>query len=976
MAPTAPGFNSAPKQAHHRGRNDRATPSVPPPGPTATSGLPSRPGLSYHPSASSVSRASSSSAASSSSVLPPLRFFLPTAIPAPAMSSGEMPAPLRFSLDSGLTPVQPLPAPPQPLTPLAPTQPQPHPPPARLPQPGSSRQHKPTPSSTPVRPIKPLPSRTSSSTPSNAAKASSTPTPPAPPRSFITKDHLPPGYASASLWGDTAIACYDTEYIGPNPRFCESSAALGHDGYAREVEYTLYAQSYDERAAFLGFLELPCAYNKEWIEFRDPSREDLSNIVADSDFKASRKVQDDVRGLSWHLYNKYKVAECLLRLILHKDVLPGDSLERKIITETSPPLLEAKRMMGCWLVLRDETLKSMADFVISMRAWQRYARTISAFLNFVGAMVDSVDRATFRTLFPSELEKADYFVRRLKRHSLDSRYRGVIFVSKDATTYQKFFRQRHVPTYVRVTVDALDVNGGIPLSSTSAPRCSLEISESMTYVKQRNLPLHMYPPQNAEWQLCELLWRGILPRNDAYKSSESVEARKRKLSNFEQDRKRHRAAGDAKEAARREKFNATESDMGTSFEVYEWVAENSPGARHYLEQRGTARPLDMPQPMSDYAEAEEQIINHLHYLPLNCPNPATYLPPVHLFLGFKSDERLAIMMANLSWLLPILLFRIPMARRPGSAIKRFRTRDWKNILWGKGWEKEDFWEKGGKMFFGGNDEELAYARNHSKRPPFGELLCGCDATAERLTGDRTMARNIVFALHQWHLLLFLPNLADPAKLEKAGVPGIEEQFEPVRVNNYTLPARDAVVHYTPDFRFGFDVVEKSKAKQKKEGKGILLKIQDMVISDWGSVHPSGWLSEYTLENQANDTKRRVWLEYLAHILASSPHARALDDDKGTSEGWWSTSRLKAYNGHQQIAGGRETEDELQRHLFLRYVLTSLKAGQVPPEFLSLTETYEYGLCSKCRASSTVTMDYNDLSDEEADDYEFAREKYL
>ncbi|KZV74631.1 hypothetical protein PENSPDRAFT_681813 [Peniophora sp. CONT] len=970
--PPAPGSNTAPRQAQSRGRNERTAPSLPPLVLPDGPGLPSRPSagsssraISSRPATGSSSRAGSSSAHRSSYVLPPLRFsdaMPPPAMPALALSSSAMPAPLRFSMDTaGLVPV--LPAPPQPRT-L----------PSRPPQPGSSQQHEPTPSSTSARPIKPLPSRTSSSVSSSAPKPARAPTPP-PPFSFTTKDHLPLGYTAASLWGDTAIVCYDTGYIGPSPRHREPTGEVGMDGYTMEFEVSLYAQPYDKRAPFMGFTELPLACNREWLEFRDPSRADLSNRVAESDFQLSEAVKDDMHNLSWHLRRKYVEAEALLRLILREGALPKRCIERTIAEETNPPEKDSMRMLGCWLVLKELTLKSMADFTLVMRAWQRYTRITSAFLNFVGALVESVGRERFTALFPSEIEKAEYFVQRRKRRNLESQRRGVIFVGDDATKYQRFFRELRVPTYVRVTVDALNENAGIPLSATGTPRCSSERSESMTNVKQRDLPLAMYPPQSGAWNLQELLWRGVLPRDDSYQSSERRTAQFRRYENWEQDMKKHRVALVAKDAARRERFDVTKSDMGTSFEVYDWINQHAPTARRYLELRGTARPADMPKLLPDYAAADEEILHHLHYMPANGPHLATYLPPVHLFFGMKDEHRLATCLANMAWLMPILISRIAMARRPGSKIERFRVKDWRDILWGKGWTKEGFWEGGGKLFFGGSLEELAAAEGDVENPTkYGELPCGHEATVENIQGDRRLEHDMLVLLGQWQVLLFLPSLANPALLERAGVKGMVEVFKPTLENNHERRAPDPIVHHTPDFRIKHDIPEASREERNRQGKLILARIRDIVIADDGNVHPSGWTNEHSVEEIGSDTKRRVFLENFAQVLASSPHARWLDEQKGGTKGWWSTDRLKAYNGFQQVRGGRDTEDELQKHLFLRYVLTSLKTGHIPPEFFSIGSSYRFGYCAKeCFKPVVVPagMEYTDLLDEgeSDDDYE-------
>ena len=132
------------------------------------------------------------------------------------------------------------------------------------------------------------------------------------------------------------------------------------------------------------------------------------------------------------------------------------------------------------------------------------------------------------------------------------------------------------------------------------------------------------------------------------------------------------------------------------------------------------------------------------------------------------------------------------------------------------------------------------------------------------------------------------------------------------------------------------------------------------------------------------------MDHFGKILASSPHATDVDKRNYKLPEWtWSTQDLLAFNGGQQLRGGKKTEEELRDHLFLRYALTSLRTGQIPHEWQRMPKEakdmgrksdgvkYAAGegppdvmlyMCSVCRAKPKVmTVSYEDLSDEEDED---------
>ena len=73
-----------------------------------------------------------------------------------------------------------------------------------------------------------------------------------------------------------------------------------------------------------------------------------------------------------------------------------------------------------------------------------------------------------------------------------------------------------------------------------------------------------------------------------------------------------------------------------SWEVYKWTKTVAPDFRWWIETYDTKRPKDIRPQLELYVPAERQMAKHLRMLGcLQTGHTATFLPPVHIFVGSK-----------------------------------------------------------------------------------------------------------------------------------------------------------------------------------------------------------------------------------------------------------------------------------------------------------------------------------------------------
>lgn len=217
-------------------------------------------------------------------------------------------------------------------------------------------------------------------------------------------------------------------------------------------------------------------------------------------------------------------------------------------------------------------------------------------------------------------------------------------------------------------------------------------------------------------------------------------------------------------------------------------------------------------------------------------------------------------------------------------------------------------------------------RASGKRPPWGKLPCGHEATVELVKGDKELIAGLCFSLHQWRAVHWLCNLASDVNLDGAKVREAKD---------------DGGKHRTADF-FGAD--RASKNFVVRSARQIVM--VDMPIDQYG--WPKPW-SPATRE----PSELRPWLQVFAQFLSKAKRRDELDAYMRKSErykgGWdeWATgSTLWDVNPAQEPLTP-EREKSLEEHLYLRYALTSLMCKQVPAEFQELPPG-DFHKCRVCR----------------------------
>ena len=144
-----------------------------------------------------------------------------------------------------------------------------------------------------------------------------------------------------------------------------------------------------------------------------------------------------------------------------------------------------------------------------------------------------------------------------------------------------------------------------------------------------------------------------------------------------------------------------------------------------------------------------------------------------------------------------------------------------------------------------------------------------------------------------------------------------------------------------------------------------------------AISASGWPALWSLEDVClmSENDRRVWLQNAASFFSRTRYAQELDKLKIGSDGWIHSS----FGLVQANVQARAKQEEFERHLYLRYVFTSLKCKQLPVEFLALPSGNVHR-CSECREQdmraragagmSEMFEEWDDLPDEFGSDDEY------
>ncbi|KZV68676.1 hypothetical protein PENSPDRAFT_687022 [Peniophora sp. CONT] len=854
-------------------------------------------------------------------------------------------------------------------------------------------------------------------TPSPASTPPPASTAPPQPSKERKKVKVPPGHSIVMRWGDVVVFGYGTDYAPSNPDGLVARGLVTTDGYWGRNEYTLYPQPFNVHAPQMALIELPTPATQTWLEFFEIKESDLDANALPKEYILGARMHEKLRDLSWKYRGDFDEVVKLIQQVCSQGALPVDSVEYDVVSNMAIPKAMASNMTKRYGTLQaaklrevnkkktlvrqkiekteeqkererkeDEekrergekvptratrekvekvvddsgelvpALRSMADMVACVRAWQRAAREISAFIDMSAAILSKAKH-------PAAAE----WLERRQRHDVSPR-RGSILMDEDVERYYPFLRSLNVPTYVRVPVEDV-ISGVLRIVEPGPYRSSMQVDRTLTDIEQRDLPLAWYQPKNVPSHLVELVARGSLPldhdygcadeeEKEPYQESDLILSKKRKAQGMEAEAKRQRLAKEQAEERRDAAFHRKHPNMGASAETYRYFIKHAAPLRRFFDMKNKPRPPFLPAPTQLYSEAEAQLINNLGLMPPATrkgeDSLATFVPPVHLIANAEVKRgRQAKLIMHLITLMPLLLARPALAQRdPDAGIRRFGVTDWKDLLIGKTYKKARFWEdgkNGGDLLFGKDFARLQ--AQPTARPPWGTLPCrnapeDHEPTIELVENDSLLAAGVMFSLNQWRQLHWLSHLAEPADLEAAGVKKITDKFG---------------VHYTPDFMStALDIKTLPPIKNALPGKKNKNKPRKMK----------------TVVCMIRQIVRRKWLENFASFFSRTAHAKELDSLKMGSEGRMHTSAGLITANTQAWA----KQEKLERHLHLRYVFTSLKCGQMPVEFQVLPHG-DFHRCRECREREArevratygapgMTEAYNDydLDDEGEEEY--------
>ena len=119
-----------------------------------------------------------------------------------------------------------------------------------------------------------------------------------------------------------------------------------------------------------------------------------------------------------------------------------------------------------WGTIEYDPVRSWGDAVAGVRAWQRSAREVSAFIDFAAGILEKAHHPF-----------APYWAHRRKRHDISPR-RGSIFTGDDIATYSSFFLEKELPTYICVPIERL--SAPVFYVEPGLPRCSTRVDAALS----------------------------------------------------------------------------------------------------------------------------------------------------------------------------------------------------------------------------------------------------------------------------------------------------------------------------------------------------------------------------------------------------------------------------------------------------------------------------------------------------------------
>jgi hypothetical protein len=379
----------------------------------------------------------------------------------------------------------------------------------------------------------------------------------------------------------------------------------------------------------------------------------------------------------------------------------------------------------------------------------------------------------------------------------------------------------------------------------------------------------------------------------------------------------------------------------SSADLYDGFTSPNPAFLRHLKTVSVARAHFFVDHAPAWSKAQQRAVKHLDLLPYE-GHTATWIPPVHIFYGCESPERLLQYAQSAAVLLPSILSRITMARHDATLVP-LNAKQWKQILGGEHWRNNwpvdkrpdfsmeaDFWRYGSDQFFG---RTMSRDIEHGRTQPLaGRLACKCKPTLALMRGDGELIAMIVASLNQWLLMHQLAALAQGA-LADAGIPAILHG--------------EHGVQRVPDF---IDKDRNCGARVLRYIKRIVLGTEDGLDTVW----PPLWSGA----NEMEVKKARGWVEAL-RVFCIIVSDRTVDFG-GLGDGWMGDMALRnAQLGSFPLQKLEQHADEYLARLFV----LCFKSGRWPEEFLIGFDDDCTVKCKDCRAFRPALNYDQDLSDE-------------
>ncbi|KZV61415.1 hypothetical protein PENSPDRAFT_693427 [Peniophora sp. CONT] len=540
------------------------------------------------------------------------------------------------------------------------------------------------------------------------------------------KKPVPSGVTVAVKWADgTAAVAFNTTYRPPDVQSgLERDGRLGRDGLWACHEYTRHPQPFNPSAPYMPWVKIPSPQEaKTDLLYRRASRQDVA-MEAEPIEEEKKGMEGQkgvlarkVAGAQGARHGMYRLKDDLYVVLLARQKalradcdratrllgraastkmgkLDSKSAVRSIINDLREPWREYLDSARSCELLRWGRFGTYDDFDICWTAHQRALWIMQAYFDFVGAFLP----VGFAPLLASEAAVTPSASRR-----------GVILAGKDLSTYFKFFNRLRIPIWAWIKLDEFDVPGD-KFGPADPSRCDLAECDQLGQHKQKQLPVHWYPPPAVPSSVLEPVGRGIVPRPDVdtFELGDQAESRKRRLEGLEKDLKRQKVAkGKALERATGQFGN-----LGFSLNRYQELNVRSPAARRYFINNLKPRPSYAPRVEPSYTASEHDCIRHLELLAaplkhvIDQTDPAffekatevprevleksiaeqleqralrTFMPPLSIFLGVKTWDKTVMYTLNAIKLLPHILARVKTSRTD-SHVKPLSVDDWKNVL--------------------------------------------------------------------------------------------------------------------------------------------------------------------------------------------------------------------------------------------------------------------------------------------------------